>query len=79
MMRIFPLLQEWKQSEFLLLLLHIWSSNISNGYQECLSKWVSLERGVCETTPGFENINQPNYIIQLDKTLYGLKQALRSW
>lgn len=44
---------------------------ILNGYLK--------ENVYAEQPPGFENSKFPNHVYKIDKSLYGLKQALRAW
>ncbi|GJX75290.1 hypothetical protein Tco_0313885 [Tanacetum coccineum] len=52
------------------------SSSFPNGCQKCLLEWKIKRRSLCETTSWLESSEFPDYVYKLDKSLYGLKQAL---
>lgn len=53
--------------------------DLPNGYQKCLLKWINEERNVLNQPPSFEDVDCPNHVLKLIKSMYGLKQALTTW
>uniref|UniRef100_A0A8I6YIK4 Reverse transcriptase Ty1/copia-type domain-containing protein n=1 Tax=Hordeum vulgare subsp. vulgare TaxID=112509 RepID=A0A8I6YIK4_HORVV len=46
---------------------------------ECVSSWHSEEKVYMKQSLGFENKNALSHVCKLDKALYGLNQAPRTW
>jgi len=57
------------------LCLHEWCEALLNGCQECLSNWIHQWRGICESTPRFQDHKYPKLVYKLKKAFYGLKQT----
>jgi Reverse transcriptase (RNA-dependent DNA polymerase) len=52
---------------------------MTNECQNCLSKWRFRRECVHDTTDGFEDPNNASKVCKLKRSIYGLKQASRSW
>ena len=52
---------------------------MADGCQNCIPEWISGRRVVYDTTEGFVNPKSANKVRKLQRSIYGLVQASRSW